>query len=55
MGEALLQNKFDENFQVNMTQLGFKIAFGVNDYTFRTAFDNPDYVKWVVRMNTYEN
>lgn len=55
INQATIQNQYDKDFQVNLTDLGFKIAFGVNDYSHGTPLDNPDYVKWVVRLNRYEN
>ena len=40
---------------MNLTDNGFKIAFGVNDYTNGWPLDDPDYVMWTVRLNKYEN
>jgi len=40
---------------VNLTDMGFNIAFGVNDYTTGQPFDDPNYVTWSVRLNAYVN
>ena len=53
--EATFSNYYDKNYQVNLKDLGFKIAFGVNDYKTGEPYDDPNYVKWVVRMNDYVN
>jgi hypothetical protein len=51
INQATIQNQYDKDYKVNLTDIGFKIAFGVNDYTHGNPLDDPDYVKWVVRLN----
>jgi len=40
---------------VNLTSIGFKIAFGVNDYYTGKPLDDPNFVTWNVRLNEIEN
>ena len=53
--EATYSNYYDKDYQVSLKELGFKIAFGVNDYKTGEPLDDPNYVKWIVRMNDYVN
>ena len=55
IGQAVLKTYFDIDYKVNLTDLGFKIAFGVNDYKNGSVLDDPNYVQWIVRLNRYEN
>ena len=50
-----MRDYFSKNERVNVTDLGFKIAWGVMDYQKGTPLDNPEYVKWTVRLNKYIN
>lgn len=50
-----MRDYYSKNYQVNVTNLGFKIAWGVMDYQKGTVLDNPEYVNWKVRLNQYEN
>ena len=52
---AVLENEFDKDYTVTLNDIDFKIAFGVNDYKNGKPYDDPNYVKWVVHMNDYEN
>ena len=40
---------------INLKDIGFNIAFGVNDYKIGTVLDNRDFVQWVVQLNIYKN
>ncbi len=55
IGQAVLKTYFDIDYKVNLTDLGFKIAFSVNDYKNGSVLDDPNYVQWIVRLNRYEN
>ena len=50
-----MRDYYSKNYKVNVTNLGFKIAWGVMDYQKGTVLDNPEYVNWKVRLNQYEN
>jgi len=51
----LFKNYFLKSHEVNLTDLGFKIAFGVNDYATGKPLDDPNFVTWTVRLNEYLN
>jgi hypothetical protein len=38
-----------------LNDIGFKIAFGVNDYGTGQALDDPNYVRWIVKMGYVKN
>lgn len=52
---ATISNFYDKDYTVNLSEIGFKLAFGVNDYKDGKPYDDPNYVKWTVRLNDYEN
>jgi hypothetical protein len=35
---------------VNLTDINFKLAFGVNDYNTGKSLDDPNFVKFSVKM-----
>lgn len=52
---ANFSNWFDASHEVHLHEIGFKIAFGVNDYRNGVPYDDPNFVKWTVRMVSYKN
>jgi hypothetical protein len=36
--------------ELNLTDIGFKIAFGVVDYKTWEIKDDPNFVRWIVKM-----
>ena len=49
---AKMQDNWDPSHKVDMTQLGFKVAFGVNHFRTLKALDDPNYVQWQVKLTT---
>ena len=41
---ATYQNFYEPKYEVNLTDIGFKIAFGVNDYKSGKPLDDPNFV-----------
>ena len=50
--ETLLQDYYNENTVVDLNQIGFKIAFAVQNEDTNLGYDDPTYVQWVATMMT---
>jgi hypothetical protein len=48
-------DNFPNDYKVNLTDIGFKIAFGVNDYSTGVPLDDPNFVKFSVNMVELDN
>ena len=46
---------FDATNKVNMTDRGFKIAFGVNDFKSFESLDDPAYVEGFIKLTRGSN
>lgn len=47
---ARVQDAHDASFKYNLSNHGFKIAFGVNDFRTFESLDDPGYVDWIVKL-----
>jgi hypothetical protein len=52
---ATTNDYFDRSYQVDFNKVGFKIAFGVNDFATGKPLDDPNYVRWLVSITTWVN
>ena len=52
---AHVQDYWDPSHKVDMTQLGFKLAFGVGHFRTFKALDDPNYVQWQVKLTYGQN
>ena len=50
ISQALLTNIYDASHQFDLTENGFKIAFGVNNFRTAAPLDDPNIVSWYVRL-----
>jgi hypothetical protein len=48
-------NHYNTKHSVELANIGYKIAFGVNDYRTGKPYDDPNFVEWTVRVNEYIN
>lgn len=49
------QNEFDSSDELVLSEIGFKLAFGVMNYMDRSNVDDPDHVEWKVYLETRSN
>ena len=55
INQATMRDYFSKDKIVNLTDIGFKIAWSAMDYKHGFHLDNPEYVEWVVQLNRYVN
>ena len=55
INQATMRDYFSKDKNVNLTEIGFKIAWSVMDYGKGFHLDDPEYVKWTVQLNRYVN
>jgi hypothetical protein len=48
-------NYFGVKEELNLTEIGFKIAFGVVDFKTWEVRDDPNFVRWIVKMREGHN
>ena len=48
-------NYFDRSYEVDYKDIGFKLAFSVNDFATGVALDDPNFVRWTVSISTWLN
>jgi hypothetical protein len=55
IAESVVTSHFTYEDDINLNQLGFKIAFAMADYKTMLALDDPDMVKIEVYIDTRKN
>ena len=55
ISEILERNFFDYKTKLDLTQIDFKMAFGVEGYLDSELRDDPRYVKYIVRIYGKKN
>lgn len=50
-----MYNYFERSYEVNLNEIGFKLAFGVNDFATGKPLDDPNFVYWTVGLSTWVN
>ncbi len=43
---AEMFNYFERSYEVDLNEIGFNLAFGVNDFATGKPLDDPNYVEW---------
>ena len=46
---------FDRSYEVDYKDIGFKLAFSVNDFATGVPLDDPNFVRWTVSISTWLN
>lgn len=52
---AEMYNYFERSYEVDLNDIGFNLAFGVNDFATGKPLDDPNYVRWTVGLSTWVN